>query len=111
MDTANLIKRLLCTFQLLKEKLELSMNAETLHALGFVLISSGVLIIVAAVVMLLCLKIKERGTVKGGGVIIIGPIPIVFGTDRESVKTILILSIALTIILITAVVILHFMSR
>ena len=43
---------------------------------------------------------KEKGRVKGGGVVIIGPIPVIFGTDKESVKIILLLSIALVILLL-----------
>ena len=41
-----------------------------------------------------------KARVKGGGAIIIGPIPIVFGTDKESVKIILILSIVLVVLLL-----------
>jgi uncharacterized protein (TIGR00304 family) len=45
-------------------------------------------------------KDKGKGRVRGGGVIIIGPIPIIFGTDKESVKIILLLSIALVVLLL-----------
>ena len=41
-----------------------------------------------------------KAKVKGGGAVIIGPIPIVFGTDKESVKIILILSIVLVVLLL-----------
>jgi len=55
---------------------------------------------------------KESKTeVSGGGAIIIGPIPIIFGTDRKSLKTILLLSIILTILLIVLAVIFYFISR
>jgi uncharacterized protein (TIGR00304 family) len=43
---------------------------------------------------------KDRGRVRGGGVVIIGPVPIIFGTDKESVKIILLLSIALVVLLL-----------
>lgn len=38
---------------------------------------------------------KARTAVKGGGVIMIGPIPIIFGTDRHSTETLIILAIIL----------------
>jgi len=38
---------------------------------------------------------KTRPEVKGGGVIMIGPIPIIFGTDRRSAETAIILAIIL----------------
>ena len=41
-----------------------------------------------------------RTKIKGGGAVIIGPIPIVFGTDKESVKVILVLSIVLVVLLL-----------
>jgi uncharacterized protein (TIGR00304 family) len=47
-----------------------------------------------------------RGKVRGGGAVIIGPVPIVFGTDKESVKIILILSIILVALLLVFTVIL-----
>jgi uncharacterized protein (TIGR00304 family) len=37
-------------------------------------------------------------TVHGGGIIMIGPIPIVFGTDRNSAAALVVLAIVLTII-------------
>lgn len=45
---------------------------------------------------------KEGGErrVRGGGVIIIGPVPIVFGTDRQSVKVLLVLAIVLVALLL-----------
>ncbi|KXS41530.1 MAG: hypothetical protein AWU59_2055 [Methanolobus sp. T82-4] len=40
---------------------------------------------------------KHGADVKGGGIIMIGPIPIVFGSDKSSVKTLLILAIVLMV--------------
>ncbi len=42
----------------------------------------------------------SKSEVKGGGVILIGPVPIVFGTDAESAKTVLILAIILMLIVL-----------
>ena len=41
-----------------------------------------------------------KSMVRGGGAVIIGPIPIIFGKDKESVKMILILSIVLVSLLL-----------
>jgi len=86
------------------------MNAETLYALGFALIFLGVTIILTALLLLSYSETKEKET-RAGGAIIIGPVPIVFGADKESVKTILILSIVLTVVLVATTVTLHLMSR
>jgi uncharacterized protein (TIGR00304 family) len=42
---------------------------------------------------------EKAGTeVKGGGVIMIGPIPIIFGTDRHSTEIVIILAIILMLL-------------
>ena len=91
------------------------MDAEMLYGLGISLVFAGILIILVAVVLLFVSGIRasgsEKGKVKGGGAIIIGPFPIVFGTDKESIKTVLLLSIVLTILLAIITVIGYLVSR
>jgi len=87
------------------------MDAETFYGLGIVLIFAGILVILVATVLLFLSSIKEEGKVKGGGAIIIGPFPIIFGTDKESVKTVLLLSLALTILLIIVIAISYLAFR
>jgi uncharacterized protein (TIGR00304 family) len=41
---------------------------------------------------------KGKPRVRGGGVIMIGPIPIIFGSDKDSAKTLVILAIILMLI-------------
>ena len=41
---------------------------------------------------------KVESKVKGGGVIMLGPIPIIFGSDKESAKTAAILAIILMLL-------------
>jgi len=41
---------------------------------------------------------KTESRVRGGGVIMLGLIPIIFGSDKESVKTVIILAIILMIL-------------
>lgn len=79
-------------------------DAGFLYLAGIALIFIGIIIIIAAV---LSLSVRSAGKskIRGGGAVIIGPIPIIFGTDRKSLKTILLLSIALTILLIVVMII------
>jgi len=54
---------------------------------------------------------EGRGKVRGGGAIIIGSVPIIFGIDKESLKTVLRLSIVLTIILVIVTVVFYLVSK
>jgi uncharacterized protein (TIGR00304 family) len=87
------------------------MDANTLYGLGIALIFAGILAILTAILLLFISNVKEEGKIKGGGAIIIGPIPIIFGTDKKSLKTVLLLSLLLTILLIVAIVIIYFLQR
>lgn len=94
------------------------MDSGTLWAVGLALVFVGVLIMWLAVLLMFFLRSKteddrkeSKVEVRGGGAIIIGPIPIIFGTDRKSLKTILLLSITLTILLIILAVVIYFISR
>lgn len=85
-------------------------DSAALYALGIVLVFVGVLIIVIAVI-LLSISGAKKGKVKGGGAIIIGPVPIIFGTDKKSLKTVLLLSLALTVMLVVAMVVYYLLLR
>lgn len=43
---------------------------------------------------------KPEAGVRGGGIVMIGPIPIIFGTDIGALKIIMILAIVLMIIVV-----------
>lgn len=85
-------------------------GADALYALGFALIFIGVLVIIIAVILVSVLGAK-KGKVKAGGAVIIGPVPIIFGTDKKSLKTVLMLSLALTVLLIVAMVVYYLLFR
>jgi uncharacterized protein (TIGR00304 family) len=85
-------------------------DSAALYALGIALIFVGVLIIVVAVI-LLSISGAKKGKVKGGGAIIIGPIPIIFGTDKKSLKTVLLLSLALTVLLAVVMILYYLLLR
>ena len=80
------------------------------YALGIALVAVGIIIIVIAII-LVSMRGAGKGKVKAAGVIMIGPIPIIFGTDKKSVKAVLALALALTIALVIAMVIYYWLLR
>lgn len=87
------------------------MDAEMLYGLGISLIFAGIVIVLVAVILLFVSSVREKGKVKAGGAIIIGPFPIIFGRDKESIKSVLWLSITLTILLAIVTVIFYLVSK
>jgi uncharacterized protein (TIGR00304 family) len=85
-------------------------DSAVLYALGIALIFIGVLIIIIAAILISVLG-AQKGKVKGGGAILVGPIPIIFGTDKKSLKTVLLLSFALTIMLVVAIIVYYLLLR
>jgi uncharacterized protein (TIGR00304 family) len=78
--------------------------------LGLVLLVAGIIIIVAALILVSTYGAK-RGRVKVAGVVIIGPIPIIFCSDKKSVKTVMILAVILTIVALIATVLYYLLLR
>jgi len=76
------------------------MSDQLLWSLGFTLIIAGVVIVLIAVASFFQGAKSSKEKFKGGGIIFIGPIPIIFGTDKETIKIILILSIVLIILIL-----------
>ncbi len=71
-------------------------------AIGWLFIIAGILIFFIAAVIMFFETIKRRTKrFRGGGLVMLGPIPIIFGTDKETVKVLVILSIALIVIMLT----------
>ncbi|MCW4006825.1 MAG: DUF131 domain-containing protein [Candidatus Bathyarchaeota archaeon] len=86
------------------------MEAEVLQSLGTLLVFVGIAVVVVAAVLMTVRQTGEDKT-KAAGVIMIGPIPIVFGSDKTSTQTILKLAVALTALSIAAMIIYHFLLR
>jgi uncharacterized protein (TIGR00304 family) len=80
------------------------------YVLGIVLVIIGIVVIVAAIVFASKGK-SNKGKMRGAGIIMIGPIPIIFGTDKKSAKTILGLALALTIVALIIIVINYWLLR
>jgi len=102
---------------LLKTLIHLAVEAEAkqldlavFYGLGFALVVIGIIIIVAAIILISTGGAK-KGKVRGAGVIMIGPIPIIFGTDKKSVKNILVLALALTIVVLIITLVYYWLLR
>ena len=77
------------------------MADQFLWSAGVALILIGFAVAFVAMIWLVLSGARGgKAKVKGGGAVIVGPIPIVFGTDKESVKILLILSIVLVVLLL-----------
>ncbi|MFQ6073828.1 MAG: DUF131 domain-containing protein [Candidatus Bathyarchaeia archaeon] len=85
--------------------------SEQLWNIGLFLVLVGFFVTFIAAVLLLFTAFKGKGKVKGGGAVIIGPFPIIFGTDKESVKILLLLSIVLVVLLLVLMAFSHVLSR
>jgi uncharacterized protein (TIGR00304 family) len=88
------------------------MNTEAFYALGLSLIIIGAIILIIAMLLLSLSKTQiTNQKTTAAGIVLIGPIPIIFGTDRKSIKTILLLALAITIILLIITILLHLLPR
>jgi len=79
------------------------------YAIGIALIAVGIIVILAVIV--LASTGSKKGKVHGAGIIMIGPIPIIFGTDKKSVKSVLALTLALTIVVLIITIIYFWLLR
>ncbi len=86
------------------------MDSAVLYSLGFLLIVAGIIVIFAAIILASKGNTK-KGRVRGAGIIMIGPIPIIFGTDKKSVKTVLTMALALTIIALIIITLNYWLLR
>lgn len=71
------------------------------------LVTAGLLLVIAgfAVVVVSMLHGNEGGTeVKGGGVLMIGPIPVIFGSDAKWASVTIVLAIVLILLYLLGVV-------
>ncbi|MCG3108543.1 hypothetical protein L3N51_00825 [Metallosphaera sp. J1] len=79
-----------------------------LVSLAFLLIFLGFILVFADVVLTMVRAVKQQGEesseeqrkAEAGGVIFIGPIPIIFGTSKKIEKWMLIVALVITVILV-----------
>jgi len=79
-----------------------------LTALGLTFIILGFIVTFIAVLVMFIKNVSLRRKTRGGGLIMIGPIPIIFGTDKETVKILIILAFALMIFAVILMLLPHF---
>ncbi|OYT40715.1 MAG: hypothetical protein B6U89_01310 [Desulfurococcales archaeon ex4484_58] len=67
----------------------------------FLVISIGLLLVFIGIILLFIGSIKGSGekSVSTGGVLIIGPIPIIFGSNQKIALAMLVLAVILTVLL------------
>jgi len=73
-----------------------------LVALGILFVLAGFAVIFVAMILSVSSKPSTESKVRGGGVVMIGPIPLVFGSDMKWASVAIVLALAL--ILVTLVV-------
>ena len=81
------------------------------YTLGIALVVVGIIVIVAVIVKAGMGGSEEKSRVRGAGVIMIGPIPIIFGTDKKSVKEVLWLALALVIVALIVILVYYWLWR
>jgi uncharacterized protein (TIGR00304 family) len=76
-----------------------ALDVEAVFVIGFVLLVLGVIIVAVSLILTSSKRISSeaKAEVRGAGVIMIGPMPIIFGNDKKSVKEVLVLALALTV--------------
>ncbi len=75
------------------------MDLTALYTVGIILVVVGIIIIVVTIILTSAGNAKKV-KVRGAGVVMIGPIPIIFGTDKKSVKEAMALALALMIVVL-----------
>lgn len=76
------------------------MDAPTVTEVGFILIIFGFVLAFAAMILLAFRSAHGSEKTRAAGVLLIGPIPIIFGTDKDSVKGLMILAIVLLLVVL-----------
>lgn len=66
-----------------------------IFTIGLLLTLAGFAVGILAFILAILKSARGAGQVRGGGVVMIGPVPIVFGTDKESARILILLAIVL----------------
>ena len=86
------------------------MGPTVFYSIGIALVVVGVIVIVAAII-LVSIGGAKKGKFHANGIIMIGPVPIIFGTDKKSVKSMLALALALTILVLIITFVYYWLLR
>lgn len=83
------------------------MSWQSFFYIGIALVLVGFVVIFVATLLLFFASVKSKGEIRGGGAVIIGPFPIGFGSDKESVKLLLVLSMVIIALLLLVTALCH----
>jgi len=81
-------------------KLEPNLADNLIFTVGLLLALAGFAVAILAFIFAILRSARGTGQVRGGGVVMVGPVPIVFGTDRESTRILILLGIILMAVLL-----------
>lgn len=90
----------------------MNMLSASVTAVGWLLIIVGIIMFFVGAIMIIASSVRgyrRRGRFRGGGLIMLGPIPIIFGSDKESVRLLILLSIILIVVMLAFIIIIRFM--
>lgn len=89
------------------------LDVGAVYLLGLVLVVVGLVVVVVSLIFASRrYRSSEANTdVRGAGVIMIGPIPIIFGTDKKSVKEVLMLALVLTLMVLIFILVYYWWLR
>ena len=87
------------------------MDVPSVTEIGFVLIVFGFILAFAAMILLAFRSTRGSGKARSAGVLLIGPIPIIFGSDKDSVKGVMILAIILILVVLIIMLIPYLFGR
>jgi len=74
------------------------MAGNVIFTIGLLLALAGFAVGILALIIAVLRSARGAGRVRGGGVVMIGPVPIVFGTDKESTRILIVLAIVLMVV-------------
>lgn len=87
------------------------MSDGELFTFGFTLILVGVALLILAAFMMAMRGKGGSSETKATGVIMIGPVPIIFGSDKKNAKTLMLLGTILTALLVAGMLIYYWLLR
>jgi len=83
---------------------------ETLQLLAFTLIATGLLLTALGAVLESFHRLRNTARTRFGGFVLVGPIPIVVGSDSKTVRNLVYLGLALTAALVALTLLLNFLA-
>lgn len=87
------------------------MSDQLLFVFGNILFFTGFLIVLIAVALMFFTTARGKGKVKCGGAVIIGPFPVVFGTDTDYLRILILSVVFIVLVLIITVIFNLFISK